>query len=196
MRRRRRRPRRRLPDAPMRSTPPARYQSGGRGVKAGARRSAERGASPAVASIPAVDAVVPSQADRLRAGAAPPPGGTSAVAWAVEEPRASASRRSLRPSGPAGRPARSGEVQSPLACASATRSGRRTVLERERDALTHQRVDAGGVADQQRVRRASRGAGVVGADGERLPRPGRRPRRASSAASSACSRAPSTGGSA
>src|SRR5437870_7386714 len=106
-----------------------------------------------IPAVPAIDAVVPGEADRLRARARRREPEPESTPRSVEQPRREAEATEL----PSERSALDGArvaAERPVAClvGLANRLGRQeAVLEREGDALAHERVGARGVADEQRV---------------------------------------------
>src|SRR5213593_532342 len=121
--------------------------------------------------IPPVHAVVPGEPDRLRARTRGGNAEPEAVARAVEEPRAQVQAAELPPEQAALDGARvAAKAPVPARVRDHDRvGGEHPVLEREGDALAHERVAPGRVADQERVRRGHPRAGRMGPDGERLP---------------------------
>ena len=128
------------------------------------------------ASVPPVDTVVPGEPDRLRARAGGGHAEPEAMPRAVEEPRAQVQAAELSPERTALDGARvTPEAPVPArACGDDGVGGEHSVLEREGDALAHERIAPGRIPGEERARRGDPCAGRPGADGERLPRP--RPR--------------------
>src|SRR5947209_10209926 len=127
------------------------------------------------ALVPIVHAVVPGKADPLRAttcrGEAKPP----STARTVEQPRPEVQTAKLPPERTPldGRHVRAEAPVARLVCPPDRLGGQQTVLECERDALAHERVDARRVAHEERVRRRETRATRVRMNREGLPRRGR-----------------------
>src|SRR5690349_4243587 len=124
-----------------------------------------------VKSRPAAAAVVPVEPDALRAPAERGDAEPESTARPVEEPRETRERAEL----PAERAALDRARVAPeapvprLAGGEDRFGGEHPVLEREGDALAHERIRARSVARDERVRRRDRRPGRPGPDGERLP---------------------------
>src|SRR6266404_2404009 len=124
------------------------------------------------ASVPPVATVVPSEPDRLGARAHGGHAEPEALPRAVEEPRAQVQAAKLPPERAALDGARVvPEAPVPARARGHDRVGREhPVLEREGDALAHERIASGRVPGEERARRGDPRPARVGADGERLPR--------------------------
>src|SRR3989442_9878672 len=124
------------------------------------------------ASVPPIGAVVPGEPDRLRAHARRSETEPEALPRAVEEPRTQVQAAELPPERAALYGARvAPEAPVPARARGHDRVGREhSVLEREGDALAHERIAPGRVPDEERARRGDPRPGRVGADRERLPR--------------------------
>src|SRR5206468_3933429 len=124
------------------------------------------------ASVPPVGAVVPGEPDRLRAHARRSETEPEALPRAVEEPRTQVQVAELPPDRAALDGARvAPEAPVPARARGHDRVGREhSVLEREGDALAHERIASGRVPDEERARRGDPRPARVGADGKRLPR--------------------------
>src|SRR5207245_8486229 len=132
------------------------------------RRDQRADGSERTSPVPVIDPVVPGEPERLGPGAGGGETEPETLLAAIEQARAEAEATELPPDRPARDRAGVGP-EAPVArrAGGEDRVGREhSVLEREGDALAHERIDAGRIAHEERVGRGHRRAGRVGADRE------------------------------